>query len=269
MIAGVERYVIRGGREGYDRLGVLARSRWPDTRDLFELVGVCPGMRCVDLGCGGGDVTLELARLVGPEGHVTGIDMDEVKLDLGRAAADGDGLANIELKAADVNEWDEPDGYDLVYCRFLLEHLSRPLDLLGRMWAAVSPGGTLAVEATDFDGQFSEPRNDAFDLHERWYRTVAERRGGDTTAGRTLFRLFVQAGIPLPNIRLVQRVDSTGEAKTLCLLTLQATAAAIVDEGLASQDEVDRALADLVEFVADPETLVGQPRIFQLWRRRG
>ena len=76
--------MIRGGREGYERLLVLARERWPDTAALFDRAGLAPGMHCVDLGCGGGQVTLEMARLVAPGGSVTGVDMDEVKLDLAR-----------------------------------------------------------------------------------------------------------------------------------------------------------------------------------------
>ena len=73
----MEPYVIRGGQQGYERLKVLARAHWPGTSALLERVVLHPGMRCLDLGCGGGDVTLELARLIGPDGHVTGIDMDK------------------------------------------------------------------------------------------------------------------------------------------------------------------------------------------------
>ncbi len=40
MMPGVERYVIRGGREGYDRLTVLAQARWPDTSALLNRAGV-------------------------------------------------------------------------------------------------------------------------------------------------------------------------------------------------------------------------------------
>ncbi len=260
--------MIRGGKEGYERLQVLHRSRWPDTAELFQRVGVGPGMRCLDLGCGGGDVTFELVRLVGPTGHVTAIDMDEVKLDLAREAAGARKLSNVALRLANVMEWDETAAYDLVYCRFLLEHLSDPVEVLRRMWAAVAPGGTIAVEATDFDGQFGEPPNEAFEAHERLYRAVVERRGGDPTAGRKMFRLFLEAGIRRPSIRLVQAVDSEGEAKALATLTLEAVAVAVVDEQIATAEEVDAALAGLEEFVADPETLVAQPRIFQLWRRR-
>jgi ubiquinone/menaquinone biosynthesis C-methylase UbiE len=70
----VARYVIRGGREGYDRLKVLARARRQDTADLLERVGIPPGSRCIDIGWGSGDVTFELARMAGPEGSVLGID---------------------------------------------------------------------------------------------------------------------------------------------------------------------------------------------------
>lgn len=54
MLAAVERYVIRGGREGYNRLLLLARASWPDTAALFGRAGIRPGMTCVDLGCGVG-----------------------------------------------------------------------------------------------------------------------------------------------------------------------------------------------------------------------
>src|SRR5262245_60514841 len=137
------RYVISGGREGYERLQLLARVRWPETAQLFADVGVGPGQTCLDVGCGGGAVTLELARLVGASGRAVGLDMDEVKLELARADAAEAGLSNVEFRQVDVDGWDEPERYDVVYARFLLEHVPRPLDLLRRMWAAVRPRGAL------------------------------------------------------------------------------------------------------------------------------
>jgi ubiquinone/menaquinone biosynthesis C-methylase UbiE len=135
----VERYVIRGGREGYDRLLLLARASWPDIAALFSQAGIRPGMKCADLGCGGGEVTFELARLVQPGGSVTGVDMDEVKLGLARKAAAGRGVSNVEFLAANVSNWDEPGAYDVLYSRFLLQHLSGPVNLLRRMWASSAP----------------------------------------------------------------------------------------------------------------------------------
>jgi 2-polyprenyl-3-methyl-5-hydroxy-6-metoxy-1,4-benzoquinol methylase len=97
-IARVERYVIRGGKEGYERLLLLSRDRWPDTAALLERPGLARGMRCVDLGCGGGAVTMEIARLVAPVGSVAGVDMDEIKLGLARQAAAARGLGNVEFR---------------------------------------------------------------------------------------------------------------------------------------------------------------------------
>jgi SAM-dependent methyltransferase len=61
----VDRYVIKGGEVGHARLRVLTRAQRPSTLDLLNRVSVGPGMRCLDLGCGSGDVTLDIAALVG------------------------------------------------------------------------------------------------------------------------------------------------------------------------------------------------------------
>jgi ubiquinone/menaquinone biosynthesis C-methylase UbiE len=67
-------YLIRGGVEGRERLRILARVMRPTTISLFDRVGIKARMACLDVGCGGGDVTLDLACLVGPEGRVVGWD---------------------------------------------------------------------------------------------------------------------------------------------------------------------------------------------------
>ena len=260
--------MIRGGREGYERLLVLARERWQDTAALFGRAGLAPGMHGVDLGCGGGEVALEMARVVAPDGSVTGVDMDEVKLDLARREAARRGLGNIEFRRVDLNDWDEPGAYDAVYCRFVLQHLTQPVDLLRRMWAGVRPGGIFIVEDADFDGWCCHPANEGFDFFLRAYRQVIKRRGGDHAMGRRLYGCFLAAGIPDPRVSLVQPVWTEGEAKTLAWSTLDATADAIVSEHLASAGEVTAALDDLQRFTADPRTLMSGPRVFQLWSRR-
>ena len=57
---------------------------YSSTTTLFERLGIGDGMVCLDVGCGGGDVTLELARRVGPRGRVVGADIDETTLALAR-----------------------------------------------------------------------------------------------------------------------------------------------------------------------------------------
>jgi ubiquinone/menaquinone biosynthesis C-methylase UbiE len=225
-------------------------------------------MRCIDLGSGGGEVTLGMASLVAPGGVVTGVDMDQVKLDLARHAAVDRGMSNVEFLTRDVNEWDAPRTYDVVFSRFLLEHLSQPLDLLRRMWAAVRPGGVLVIEDADHEGWCCYPPNDAFDFFVSSFCQVIRRRGGDHALGRKLYRYFLDAKIPEPRVSLVQPVHTGREQKALAWSTLEATAEAIAAEGIASKAELRAARTDLEEFADDPSTLMAFPRVFQLWSMR-
>jgi ubiquinone/menaquinone biosynthesis C-methylase UbiE len=268
MLEAVERYVIRGGREGYNRLLLLARASWPDTAALFGRAGIRPGMKCIDLGCGGGEVSFEMARLVEPGGSVTGVDMDDVKLDLAQKAAVERGVTNVEFLATNVNNWDEPAAYDVVYSRFLLQHLSEPVNLLRRMWAAVRTGGLVIVEDADFDGWCCHPPNDGFDFFVRSYAEVIRRRGGDHATGRKLYSYFLEAGIPTPQVALVQSVVTSGESKELAWSTLDATGEAILVEGVAASDQLAVALASLRQFTDDTTTLIARTRVFQLWSAR-
>jgi precorrin-6B methylase 2 len=80
-------YVHVGGEEGRDRLRVLARIFAPATAALLDRIEIVAGMRCLDIGCGGGDVSVELTRRVGPRGAVTAIDFDGEALEIARREA--------------------------------------------------------------------------------------------------------------------------------------------------------------------------------------
>ena len=80
-------YLIRGGIAGRERLRLLARVMRPASLALLERAGVTAGLRCLDVGCGGGDVTFDLASLVGITGHVVGVDLDATKVELARGDA--------------------------------------------------------------------------------------------------------------------------------------------------------------------------------------
>jgi SAM-dependent methyltransferase len=264
----VERYVIRGGRAGADRLQVLARQWASTTSALLDHVGVRPGALCLDLGCGAGDVTLELAGRVGPEGRVAAVDMDVVQLDVTRERTDAAGLGNVDVVLADVYQYRSSVSFDLVYCRNLLQHLSRPVEMLRSMWAAVRPGGAIVVEDCDFEGSFCYPPNDGFEFWLTRYQRVLRRYGGDPLSGRKLPARFAAAGIPPPQIRVVQRVGLTGDGKTMPMLTVQATAAAMLEAGIATEQEIAAAVDQLRVFADDDSALHGSPRLFQAWTRR-
>lgn len=225
-------------------------------------------MRCIDLGRGGGEVTLELAKLIAPQGTVVGVDQDEVELALAREAGADRGITNVEFRALNVHVWDEPAAYDVVYCRFLLHHLSQPVTILRRMWAAVRPGGVIIVEDADFDGWCCYPANDGFEFFLRMYQEVLGRWGGDHALGRKLYTYFLEAGIPNAAINLATPLHIADDGKPLALSTLEAVSKAILTEGLATEDKIIAAVDSLATFTADPHSLIAGPRVFQSWTRR-
>jgi SAM-dependent methyltransferase len=259
------RYVIAGGEAGWHRLNLLARTLGPTTRAHLVEAGVRAGMTCIDVGCGGGHVTRMLAELVGPDGRVTGIDFDAVKLAAATVEAEHNGLRNVEFREADVLEWRESSSYDVVYGRFILSHLPDCQRVLANMRDALHPGGVVVLEDIDFSGGFCHPENDGYRRYSDLYRAVVQRRGGDADLGKRLFELTCAAGFSDVHARIVQPVH-TGNApeKALSLVTLQNVVGAILAESLATESELQADIASLEAFTNDSQSLIALPRIFQV-----
>jgi SAM-dependent methyltransferase len=268
MNAQVAGYVIRGGRPGAHRLQVLARSLGPGTTTLFDEIGIGAGARCLDLGCGPGDVVLELARRAGVDGVVTGVDADGSVLELARERAAAAGLQNVRFVRASLDALPHMVPQDVVYSRNVVQHLAAPVDAIATMWRLVAPGGVLVAEDADFPGVFCHPPDAAIDFWVERYSRVLRMHGGDPESGRKLAARFVAAGTPSPDVRIVQRVYLGGEGKLMPYLTLCDTADTMIAGGVATAAEIARAALRLREIADDPSVLVGTPRIVQAWVRR-
>jgi SAM-dependent methyltransferase len=262
-------YAIKGGRPGRERLRVLSHVLQAGTHDFLDKVGLRPGMACLDVGCGGGDVTRELARRVGAGGRVVGLDMDAAQLEIVRTEATAQNITNIEYRAGDaVNPPSDLGSFDLVYTRFLLCHLNKPTDTLTWMAKCLRPGGVLAAEDCDFTGHFCYPPLPAFDRYVALCGNVMRRRGGDPDIGLKLPQMLSEAGLTIGGVSVAHPSDIAGDVKLLNALTMENIAEAVVSEGLASRDEVDQLIAILNASTRDPGTFASMTRTMQVWARR-
>ena len=166
------RYAICGGNEGKKRLNVLARVLLPTTTQLLERVGVIAGMKCLDVGCGGGHVAILMARIVGTEGRVIGTDTDAKILALAREDAKAAKATNVEFQPQDACTCVWHSEFDVAYARFLLSHLNEPENCLAAMVEACLPGGTIVIEDTDFAGSFCYPTCDAYERYKVLYQEL-------------------------------------------------------------------------------------------------
>lgn len=259
-------YVLQGGDEGADRLRLLARAKWPTTRDVLQKVGLAEGMHCLDVGCGIGEVTLQLSRWVGPTGRVVGIDLNEAFIATARVEAARQGRAAI-FEVADGSSPGYVGTFDLVYARFLLTHLPRPEEALRNLIRAARPGGTVLVEDIDFDGHFCYPDSPAFRRYLELYAEVVRSNGGDACIGPRLPNLFLDAGLEDVQLEVVLPTYRTGEGKRITPVTMAHIRNAVVRAGLATAAEVDQVVAELEAFAASPRTLLSMSRVFQVWGR--
>lgn len=261
-------YIIKGGEEGRARLSVLARVLWPTTNALLDRFEPLGGLRIVDAGCGGGDVSFELAQRAGAGGRVIGFDLDGTKLSAAREEAEQRSVAHVEFHRGSVMEQWPAEQADLVYVRFVLTHLPVPEALLFRAMEALAPGGTIVVEDIDFAGHFCEPDCDAFYRYTELYVTAARRRGADAFIGRRLARMLDIAGFVEVGSSLVQPYGRDADMKEVTLMTLAAISDAVVASELATAQEMAGLKAELQAFTARPDTVVSLPRIFQAWGRK-
>jgi len=262
-------YAIRGGKEGKQRLDLLARVMLPTTSALLERVGLNRGMKCLDAGCGGGHVTVFMASIVGPEGKVIGTDTDREILALARADAEAANLGNIEFHEVDgcKSEWDQ--WYDIVYARFLLSHLNEPEKCLAALVKACRSKGAIVIEETDFRGSFCYPPSAVYERYVELYQKVILRRGGDPNIGPKLPRMLRKAGAENIQFSAVQPTHIQGEGKRMAPMTMERIANAAISEGLATETEIRQIISGLNDAAADPETVMSLPRVFQVWGTKG
>jgi ubiquinone/menaquinone biosynthesis C-methylase UbiE len=263
-----EGYVLRGGRAGAERLRLLNRVKWPTTEPLLRAAGLRAGMSCLDVGCGGGDVTLKMAAIVGAEGNVVGVDRDRAILRLAGQEAERRGLS-VTFRRLDAEGLTEQSAYDLVFARYLLSHLPRPQRAVEAMVRALRPGGRLVLEDVFFPGHVCYPANAAFARYLELYQAVARsKEGGDAAIGPRLLGLALEAGLVEARVGLVVPTFRDGEGKRVAQVTMEHIREAAVGTGSATEDEVDDIVAELGRFADDDRTLMSIAPTFQVWGRR-
>ncbi|MFH8988325.1 methyltransferase domain-containing protein [Streptomyces sp. NPDC017940] len=168
-----------------------------------------PHHHILDVGCGPGTITADLAALV-PQGHVTGIDRAPGVLEQARATAAARALGNVTFDTGDVHALAHPDdSFDVVHAHQVLQHVGDPVHALREMRRVCRPGGIVAVRDSDYAAMTWYPQVPGLDDWLALYRRVARANGGEPDAGRRLKAWARQAGF----------TDVTAGAGTWCYST--------------------------------------------------
>ncbi|GAA2745993.1 methyltransferase domain-containing protein [Terrabacter aerolatus] len=154
------------------------------------------GLRVLDVGCGPGTITLDLAEAVGPTGEVVGIENVAGPLEhaRGHAAARGDTRTRFEL--ADVMALPHADeSFDVAHAHQVLQHLTDPVGALREMSRVTRPGGIVALRDVDYDSMVWHPASDGMTRWLEVYRRLARLNHAEPDAGRHLVAWAHAAGL--------------------------------------------------------------------------
>ncbi len=259
-------YLLAQGAADVDRLAILNHLYGPPSEALLTEAGLKPGMRVAEIGCGSGNMTCWMAQMVGPSGHVTGVDASEESLEQARKQAQARRLGNVDLVRGDVNQLSLPaDSFDLVYCRFVLMHQRQPEKGLRQMRAAVRPGGKVVCEELDLSRCFFEPPCPLMQRLMELNVALGDRQGVHYRLGSRMNTLFQNAGLGQFELSFFTPAAMRGPAKRLLTLSFREIAAKIVGSGLATQAEVDEIVREAERTDSDNTTLYGMPLMGQGW----
>jgi ubiquinone/menaquinone biosynthesis C-methylase UbiE len=223
---------------------VLRSHRWRTAENsaAYLIPSLAAGMSLLDVGCGPGTITIDLARLVTP-GRVLGIDRSEEAV--AAASALPAERSGVSFEAVDLFAMPFGDGtFDVVHAHQVLQHLDDPVAALIEMRRVCHAGGLVAARDGDYASMTWYPE---YPELARWldlYRRTARANGGEPDAGRRLLGWAHAAGFDEVSPSASAWCFATPDdrrwwAETWAeRITVSALARRIVELGFATPDEL-------------------------------
>lgn len=271
---GTDEYHFGYSREELERLGYQHRVWVEANQRLLERSGLAEGATVVDLGCGPGYTTLDLAQVVGPEGRVIAVDRDaERSLPRLRERVEAAGFTNIEARAANLETFDLPPGsVDGVYGRWILMYLPEPAarQLVERVVGWLKPGGIcLLSEICNYRHiQVQPPMSQLAAIAEAMIRTVEGGRGCNPEIGKILPGLLVDAGLEVEVHVTTMVVRATTPEWSWPDILFRDHLPTLVEDGLLTSEVLDAFFVEWEERSRDPRALFfGSPMMEVVGRK--
>jgi ubiquinone/menaquinone biosynthesis C-methylase UbiE len=239
---------------------VLRSHKWRTAENsaAFVLPYLRDGLSLLDVGCGPGTITADLAgRITG--GSVVGVDLPA---DVIAAAQTQFGSANLRFEVGDVYALSFADeSFDLVYAHQVLQHLGDPVAALREMLRVLRPGGHVAVRDSDYGAFLWSPADPRLTRWMELYHQLTARNGAEADAGRTIHRWVRTAGFEQLQVSSSNWTFQNAEDRAWWgglwadRVRQSEFASQSLEYGLSTASELQGIAEAFLQWAADPEAL--------------
>lgn len=265
-----DQYLLGHSEHEEQRLRRQAQELAHETRWLLEEIGVAPGARALELGCGPEGALLLLAERVGPSGAVVGLDRSPWSVALARGLVRERGLANVEVVEGDARATRLPRAsFDLVHARLVLINVPRPEEIVKEMIALARPGGVVACHEADYGTYRCDPPHPSWDRLLEVFEAFSRDRGVDPFLGRRMYSTLCAAGLVDVRVRPLIHAYPHGHPRRPILIDfIDNVGAGLLESGRIREDELDAQIQALRAHLARPDVMVISHLFFQVWGRK-
>lgn len=260
-------YIIAGGKTGSERLIKIAKTTWETTRKHILDAGLQKGMKVLDVGCGNGLVTQEMAKIVGKEGEVWGLDFDASIIEIAKNMDTHNTVNFFELDIS-TQKINETEKFDFIFVRYVLTHLANPDEVVKKLKKALKPEGILYLEDIDMSGYFCHPPNKAFDKYLNLYKQYTSGKGQNPFIGKELYQKLLDNNFKHIGLQSSNKCFHQGIGKEVAYDTFNAIGPMLIKEKLLTQKEFEEVLSELKEFVSKDEVITSFPRMFHCYGKK-
>ena len=238
--AAISTYALGKTSEETVRLDVQDALYGGFTEYLLRAAGLREGMRVLDVGCGTGGVSLAAARIVGPQGHVVGVDMNPEVLETARDNAAAAAMGNVRFEHRVLPDVELAEPVDALVGRLILMHLQDPVAVVKALTRSVRPGGLVTFQEINISRARAIPEVPLVTTCREWICAGQREAGSNPDMGEQLAQVLRSAGLARPAVAVaVPTGDADSVAMSLVAETVRSLLPLIERSGVADAQDAD------------------------------
>ena len=263
-------YILGTDRQELYRLGVQHQIWAAEAHNGWLKAGFKAGQTLLDLGCGPGFCTTEMAFMAGETGKVIGVDKSQGFIDHLEALSRQQGL-NIEAVCSDFNQMQlDPDSLDGMYCRWALAWVPTPRETLKKVYTALKKGGTMVLhEYYNWSTLQIQPHKEDLATGIAAALRSFKEQEGEIDIGRELPQVLIAMGMRVESVRIMPKLAQPGDFTWQWPKTFfYSYFPRLVEAGYLTREVMDRALEQMEQLEQTPGATLSTPMMVEVIARK-